>query len=438
MRTIVGYKSDVGQVRQGNEDSYLVQDPFYAVADGMGGHVAGDVASQTAIETISGNTRDGGVAEVATLETLIKEANSAIWEKAQDEPALQGMGTTCTLILVDDSEVHIGHVGDSRAYLFREGELSQLTEDHTLVARMVKEGRLQPEEAERHPQRSIITRTLGVDSEVQVDTMSVPVQNGDRILICSDGLTSMIYADDISEVLSTEDDPQAAVERLVDLANDAGGEDNVTAVVIDFHEGSASSAGAAVAAGLRTDERRTTAEQARVDTAPGTYVDENTRAVDVREVQERVATPAPERARPAPVERQSIASSKRRSVLRTVVSLFLIVAVLAIGAYIFFRYAVVENSYFVGATDGGEVAIYQGLPEDVMGISFQEEQEVTDVRVDEIPEFLREDVENGIEADSLEDARRTVANLEQRARDEDFDRPTDKKTNDREEEGSNN
>jgi protein phosphatase len=401
----------------------------------MGGHVAGDVASQTAIETISGMTQDGAANDPSRLETLIKEANSAIWEKAQAEPALQGMGTTCTLILVDDSQVHIGHVGDSRAYLFRAGELSQVTEDHTLVARMVKEGRLQPEEAERHPQRSIITRTLGVDSDVQVDTVSLPVESGDRILICSDGLTSMIDVGDITEVLSSVEDPQEAVERLVDLANAAGGEDNVTSVVIDFHEGSASSAGAQAAV-VRPTDPRTTAEQARVDTGPVIDLDDNTRAVDVREVQQRVATPRPERDAPAPIEREPTPVPKRRSALRPVLSLLLIVAVLAIGGYIFFRYVIVANSYFVGATDDGAVAIYQGLPEDVVGLSFQEEQEVTEVRVKDLPEFLQEDVEDGITADSLEDAEQTVANLEQRARDEEFDEPKNEPTKDGE--GSNN
>ncbi|MGH2806463.1 MAG: Stp1/IreP family PP2C-type Ser/Thr phosphatase [Actinomycetota bacterium] len=433
MRTTVGYKSDVGQVRQGNEDSFLVQEPFFAVADGMGGHVAGDIASQTAIETIAGGTQDGATRDPSVLEGLIKAANGAIWEKAQDDPALHGMGTTCTLVLVDDSQVHIGHVGDSRAYLFRGGDLSQLTEDHTLVARMVKEGRLQPEEAERHPQRSIITRTLGVDPEVQVDTSSLPVQEGDRILICSDGLTSMIDAGDISDVLSSVDDPQQAVDRLVDLANDAGGEDNVTTVIIDFHEGSSSSAGASVATTLRTEDRRTTQEQARVDTAPDVDADANTRAVDVREVEEQLTVPRAEHAPVAPVGR-AIVAPKKRSAWRPVISLLLIVAVLAIGGYIFFRYVVVANSYFVGATDAGRVAIYQGLPEDVMGVSFQEQEEVTTVRVDELPIFLQEDVENGIEAESLGDARQTVTNLEQRARDEEFqDRARDKK-----EKGSNN
>jgi protein phosphatase len=437
MRTVVGYKSDVGQVRQGNEDSYLIQEPFFAVADGMGGHVAGDVASQTAIETISGSTRDGA-RDPGRLESLIKEANSAIWEKAQAEPSLQGMGTTCTLILVDDSQVHIGHVGDSRAYLFRDGELSQVTEDHTLVARMVKEGRLQPEEAERHPQRSIITRTLGVDSEVQVDTMSLAVQSGDRILICSDGLTSMIDAGDITEVLSSVEDPQEAVERLVDLANAAGGEDNVTSVVIDFHEGSASSAGAQAATAIATTDRRTTSEQARVDTGPVLDLDENTRAVDIREVQQGMATPRPQRDAPAPIERERVPEPKKRSALRPVLSLVLIVAVLAIGGYIFFRYVIVANSYFVGATDDGTVAIYQGLPEDVAGINFAEEQQVTAVRVEDLPTFLQEDVENGIEADSLDDAEQTVANLEQRARDKEFDEPTNDGNGNDGGEGSNN
>lgn len=237
MKTLVAFKSDIGRVREGNEDSVLIHHPLFAVADGMGGHVAGDVASQTAIETITEGVAEGRGLEPDDLEELIKAANLAIWDKAQSDSTLHGMGTTCTLILVDDSRVHIGHVGDSRAYLFRSGELTQLTEDHTLVGRMVKEGRLQPEEAERHPQRNIITRTLGVDPNVQVDNEVVTIGEGDRILICSDGLTSMLDSGTITSVLTTESDPQAAVDRLVDEANAAGGEDNVTVVIVEFQPG---------------------------------------------------------------------------------------------------------------------------------------------------------------------------------------------------------
>lgn len=384
MRTVVAYKSDVGRVREGNEDSLLIQYPLFAVADGMGGHVAGDIASQTAIETITDGVAETQPAEPAALESLIKAANSAIWEKAQGDSALHGMGTTCTVVLVDDSQIHIGHVGDSRAYLFRDGELNQLTEDHTLVGRMVKEGRLEPEEAERHPQRNIITRTLGIDPEVQVDTTSVEIGEGDRILICSDGLTSMLDAGTITSALTDETDPQAAVDRLVEETNAAGGEDNVTVVIVEFRPGDGTMG----------------ATNTAVPAAP------------------RETTPTP----PAVVTPEPRRKSRTgRAILATV----LIVAVLAIGGVMFFRYAIVENSYFVGVNGDGMIAIYQGLPDDVVGVTFKEEQEASSVALADLPEFLRADVEEGIEADSLEDAQETVANLEDRARDKEFEKPRD-------------
>ena len=385
MRTVVAYKSDVGRVREGNEDSFLVQDPLFAIADGMGGHVAGDVASQTAIETITQSAASDKPSEPSALEELIKKANVAIWQKAQQEPTLHGMGTTCTLILVDGSRIHIGHVGDSRAYLLRDGELSQLTEDHTLVGRMVREGRLQPEEAERHPQRNIITRTLGVDPEVQVDTMSLEMTEGDRILICSDGLNSMLDGSAIQDALSNETDPQAAADRLVDEANAAGGEDNVTVVIIDFEAGEGTS-------GVPLD--------AEIDDA----------------------IPMPE-SPPQRVDTLPEEPKGKSRVARAIISAVLIVAVLAVGGFMIFRYGIVENSYFVGVNGSGMVTIYQGIPDEVAGVTFNEEQETSSVALADLPEFLRADVEEGIEAESLEEARETVANLEDRARDTEFEEP---------------
>lgn len=388
MRTVVAYKSDVGRVREGNEDSLLVQDPLYAIADGMGGHVAGDVASQTAIETITRNAE--GAVEPSALEDLIKQANVAIWEKAQEEPTLRGMGTTCTLISVDGSRIHIGHVGDSRAYMLRDGKLSQLTEDHTLVGRMVKEGRLQPEEAERHPQRNIITRTLGVDPEVQVDTMSLEMVEGDRVLICSDGLNSMLDAAEIRNGLADETDPQASADRLVEEANAAGGEDNVTVVVIDFEAGEGSSGAAATE--IEEESPEMPPPPPRVDTLPE-------------------------------------APRAKSRVTRAILSSLLIVAVLAVGGFMIFRYAIVENSYFVGVNGSGMVTIYQGLPDEVAGVTFKEEQETSSVALADLPEFLRADVEEGIDAESLDDARETVANLKDRARDEEFEVPKKEREN---------
>ncbi|MEA2477113.1 MAG: family protein phosphatase, partial [Actinomycetota bacterium] len=229
-----GVATDVGRVREGNEDSYLVDAPLFVVADGMGGHVAGDVASATAVEVLDERSSSMRASEPSSLESAIKEANVAIFKKAQSDAALRGMGTTCTLLMIDGSNAQFAHVGDSRAYLFRQGKLSQITEDHTLVNRMVAEGRIDEDEARHHPQRSVITRALGVDSDVQVDLVSLRLEDGDRILLCSDGLTTMLENPDVSQVLSNENDPQAAAENLIHAANAAGGEDNITAIVIVF------------------------------------------------------------------------------------------------------------------------------------------------------------------------------------------------------------
>ena len=402
MKPVVGAKSDVGRVRDGNEDSFLLQEPYFAVADGMGGHLAGDVASRIAVQTISEHTDDGSAGPEG-LERAVKDANAAIYQKASSDPSLHGMGTTCTLVLVDGSNLHIAHVGDSRAYMLRNDEISLLTEDHTLVGRMVKEGRLRPEDAERHPQRSIITRALGVDAEVEVDLLTIPVESGDRVLLCSDGLTSMINADAIRGILTRNKDPQAAVEELIAAANDAGGEDNITAVLLAFN----GDGGGVAAHVAETSVPGAGAPRRRENTQPGATSEEATGAFDVPK--RPVATAGRER--------------KSHPILVTVL---LIVAVL-VAAAAAFKYLIVENSYYVAATDDGRVGIFRGLPDEVLGMTFQEVVETSEVRVDDLPSFLVEDVEDAIESESLEDARATLANLEERAQDEEFQRQRDSK-----------
>jgi PPM family protein phosphatase len=232
MNVHVGSATDIGQVREGNEDSYLVVAPLYAVADGMGGHRGGEVASSLALETVQQLfERDEG-----SLADQVAQANRAVYDRSLSDRSVSGMGTTLTAALIDGNTVHLVHVGDSRAYLLREGQLRQLTEDHTLVHRMVMEGEITPEEAETHPHRSILTRALGVDESVQVDEGDVRIESGDRLLLCTDGLTGMVPEDQITEIMLGSADPQDAVDRLVKIANRAGGIDNITAVVLDFDD----------------------------------------------------------------------------------------------------------------------------------------------------------------------------------------------------------
>lgn len=371
MNVIVAAKTDVGQVREGNEDSYLVNDPLFAVADGMGGHLAGDVASSTAVEVIESKSSEVSADDPETLAGVLRSANQAIWEKAAADASLRGMGTTCTLVLLDGSRVHIAHVGDSRLYLMRNGDLRQLTEDHTLVARMVKEGRLRAEDAERHPQRSIITRALGVDAEVAVDLDTLDLEEGDRLLLCSDGLSSMIDHGSIGDVLRNEGDPQAAANALVALANDAGGEDNITVVLLDVTE--------------RPLEKQT---------SPAA-----------------TSTPSPQRA-PAPPAEPAYARRWPRRLLWTL----LVLAVLVGGGYLAANWAV-NNSWYVGVDADDKIGIYQGIPEEILGMEFSDRVRTTDLTLSDLPENLRDTFVDGRKVESRAEAERVLGDLKDRATD---------------------
>jgi protein phosphatase len=385
MNVAYGASSDVGRVREANEDSYLVAEPLFVVADGMGGHIAGDVASSTAVKVIEEGSGRLSSEDPATLTKIITDANATIWDKAQSDTALRGMGTTCTLLLVDDDRVHIAHVGDSRAYRLRDGELEQLTEDHTLVGRMVQEGRLSAEEAQHHPQRSIITRALGVDEDVQVDLDTVELSDGDRLLICSDGLSSMVEDDQIKDVLARESDPQKAADGLVELANEAGGDDNVTVVVIDFEDGSGSGR-RVVPAAEPTDEE--------IDKAPADRPSGSDAAP-----------------RPASAARREDEPEQGGRWGRKLVVALVVLALLAGGAYAAARYTL-SNSWYVGVGAADEVTIYRGIPDDIAGLELREIEESSSIALEELPEFKRDDIRSGIKTESLEEAQNTLANLE--------------------------
>jgi len=222
--------TDVGRVRDGNEDAFLVDDRLhlFAVADGMGGHRAGEVASATALEALR-----AAVAAGRPLDEALELANDAVYEKSTDDPSMAGMGTTLTAGMAVENDLFlIGHVGDSRAYLVRGPEMEQVTDDHSLVEELVRDGKLTPEQAAVHPQRSIITRALGVADGVEIDLYPVVLEPGDRIVLCSDGLSSMVRDPVIARIVRREPEPTRAAEALVDAANEAGGEDNITAVVV--------------------------------------------------------------------------------------------------------------------------------------------------------------------------------------------------------------
>jgi PPM family protein phosphatase len=229
--------TDVGRARSGNEDSYFCGRTVFAVADGLGGHQGGEVASAAAVEPLA--ALDGrefaDPAEAAeALTAAIREANSAILDRAAGDPGLWGMGTTVTAAaLAGDRYLQLAHVGDSRAYLLRDGSLEQLTTDHTVVAELVRRGRLTPAQAAIHPERSILTRAVGLDPRIPVDTPEpVELRDGDQVLLSSDGLTEAVDDDQIAELLSSQDNGNAACQALIDAANAAGGPDNITVVLL--------------------------------------------------------------------------------------------------------------------------------------------------------------------------------------------------------------
>jgi serine/threonine protein phosphatase PrpC len=222
--------SDTGKKRRRNEDSYVVAPPLFAVADGMGGAQAGEVASKLAAAALE-DTDSGSSSGQERVVSLIQEANRRVYARANTDPATSGMGTTMTVALVEGQVVTIGHVGDSRAYLVRAGRLEQLTEDHSLVNELLKSGKLSPQEAETHPQRSVITRAVGTDPDVDVDAFTVDALDGDVFLLCSDGLTDMVDDDGILDVVERyHDDLDRVAKSLVSAANRGGGEDNITVI----------------------------------------------------------------------------------------------------------------------------------------------------------------------------------------------------------------
>ena len=355
MRVDVGAATDIGQVRDGNEDSYLLLEPLFAVADGMGGHLGGEVASNLALETI----RDAFTAGEGSLVDQVTSANRVVFERSQSDREVRGMGTTLTAALVEGAQVRLVHVGDSRCYLLRDGDLHMLTKDHTVVAKMVEEGEITAAEAENHPHRNIVTRVLGVESSVEVDEGILDLKDGDRLLLCSDGLTGMVSHGTIESVLRDEADPQRAVERLVRDANDAGGVDNITAVLLDFHgdEGQTSSATADVV--LRPASTRVDTGEHPTARPTGVATVERTQArTGVMPI--RTPVPASVPARPNPGRPSRGGPSRRTWIGGGVAIIILVVAFVGVRLFL-------DSQWYVGISDG-RVAIFQGVPSEIAGV----------------------------------------------------------------------
>ena len=344
------YKTDTGRQRHANEDSYFARAPLFAVADGMGGAQAGEVASRIAAGAFEHGVVGEGPAE-GRLEEIAQEANREIHKLAQEDSSRAGMGTTLTAVMLHDDEVALGHVGDSRAYVLRDGELKRLTKDHSLVEELRRQGRLTEEQAEEHPQRSIITRALGPEPKVNVDTMTFPARDGDVFLLCSDGLTTMVGDEEIREILVGARSLRSAVNRLVEAANRGGGRDNITAVAFRLaEEGAEQEEGATLVA--------RTAEQAGL-------TGERVRAATDR-LRGRAPMPAP---------------SRRRRAIR-IAAIAAAVIVVVGGAFLFAR-----SLYFLGTNDSGNVALYRGLPYELpLGVNLYSEQSSIPVQVGTLSE----------------------------------------------------
>jgi protein phosphatase len=359
------FRTDTGRQRDANEDSYLAQPPVFAVADGMGGAQAGEVASRLAAESFEAVDR-GDESPEAYLRAIAKTANARIHRIAESDSSRSGMGTTLTAALVEGEEVGIAHVGDSRAYLFRDGELKLLTSDHSLVEELRRQGRLTDEQAEDHPQRSIITRALGPERDVDVDTMTYRARPGDVYLLCSDGLTTMIKEQRIREVVAGSETLDEAVDRLVEEANEAGGRDNITVVA------------------FRVAEAEVPAEDEEHLTLVGPAAEEaGLTAAGVEAARRREA----ER-EPAVVGGAAGAPRPRHWPRRALKVLAVLVIVAGIAALAVWG---ARQIYFLGTDSAGRLALYRGLPYELpLDIELYSEVYTAPVQVSSIPANRRE------------------------------------------------
>ncbi len=411
-------KTDTGRQRRDNEDSAFARPPVFVVADGMGGAQAGEVASRLAIEAFEHGLPDDGSAE-ERLASRVREANHQIYERSRADRGRAGMGTTLTAAYVDDAHVAIAHVGDSRAYLFRDGTLQRLTQDHSLVDELVRRGKLTEEQAAEHPQRSIITRALGPEPDVEVDTWTYPARPGDVVLLCSDGLTSMISEDRVREVLAAHDNLEAAADALIHQANEAGGRDNITVVLFRLEElGDDDSSGEETMVGVAVPrdalpDRETNGGSGEATAAQTTAESRGFTAVAVAPPPAR---PALQRSPPPPSTRRlepipPVAHRRERRFGKPLAALLatLIVLVLIGSA----GYLASRQLYFVGTNAQGIVTVYRGFPYDLpFGVPLYETFYVSGVPASTIPAPRRSQLLNN-NLRSQSDATSLVMDLEQ-------------------------
>lgn len=345
-----GATTDVGMVRQQNEDSFLAEENLYVVADGMGGHNAGEVASELAVTTVRAGAKNG-IHTMEQFRELVQQANTAIYTASLDDSTQSGMGTTLTALAVvpgEEPRVLVANVGDSRTYLFRQGVLTRLSIDHSYVQELVNEGIITPEEARVHPRRNIVTRAMGIERSVMVDVFSHLVRTGDRIVLCSDGLVDEVADADIAIVLQQHSDPQETAEALVMVANANGGRDNTTVVVVDI-------------------------------------LDDISEPVDLPEADTTGQMPAVTDT-PAPV---AVTTKRKKSKVGVVLFWSALTAIVLSAFSIMGVYA--RSGYFIGFDDSENVAVYRGRPGGWLWFQPTIDTQ-TELAGDELPEDILRDV----------------------------------------------
>lgn len=399
-------RSDVGLVRSNNQDSAYAGPHLLVVADGMGGHAGGDVASSVAVAHLAplDDEAHGPDDALDELTRALNAAHDELLVLAEDNPELAGLGTTVTALLRSGNKLAMAHIGDSRAYLLRDGQLAQVTSDHSFVQHLVNTGKLTPEEAEHHPQRSVLLRVLGdFDVEIVPDLSVREARVGDRWMLCSDGLSGVVSHDTMADTLRDVTDVDACADQLVELALHGGAPDNVTVVVSDVVElddlpdGAAPSTRSHVVGAAAKDRHR----PSRGGTGPAARAAEHAAAT-------RAATAPDAGAGTDPYDEDE----ERPSVLRrVVVSFFTLVVLAAVGAAGWLGYRWTQEQYYVGEADG-QVAIYQGIPQVVGPLTLSEVVETSDTLVADLPPYFQDRLDATIPASDLDDARARLASLE--------------------------
>ncbi len=400
-------KTDTGRQRRDNEDNALARAPVFVVADGMGGAQAGEVASRIAVEAFEEGLPDSGSPE-ERLATRVREANHQIYERSRADRGRAGMGTTLTAAYVDDAHLAIAHVGDSRAYMFRDGSLQRLTQDHSLVDELVRRGKLTEEQAAEHPQRSIITRALGPEPDVEVDTWTYPVRAGDVVLLCSDGLTSMISEDKVSAVLAAHPDLDEAADALIREANEAGGRDNITVVLFRLEE-----LGGEGGAGEETMVELAPAQDDRIATSSSDHPQGST-AVAVAPpptlptLERGPARPPVRRLEPRPPVPPARRGRRYATPVAALLATLIVLGLFGSGGYLASR-----QLYFIGTNSQGIVTVYRGFPYSLpFGVPLYETYYVSGLPASLIPAARRGQLLNN-NLRSQSDATSLVMDLEQ-------------------------